>query len=114
MLQSTTPLPRSSCISPTLVSFPCPFLILDGSTLQLRDDFVNHVSRNIGEPEIAPTIAVRQLGMINSQQVQDRGVDIVYMHWFVDSLPAEIVSRAKRHAALDAPPASHMVNPCGL
>jgi hypothetical protein len=34
---------------------------------RLRDDFVNHVSRNISKPEIAATIAVRQLGVIDTQ-----------------------------------------------
>ena len=43
----------------------------------LRQDVVNHPSADIGQPELAALVAEGQSLMIQSQQVQDRRVQVV-------------------------------------
>src|SRR5579863_797438 len=67
----------------------------------LRDDVANHITRNIGQPEVAATVTVRKLCMVDSQQIENGGVNVVDMHRLVDHLPAEIIRRTVGHSALD-------------
>ena len=44
---------------------------------RLGEDFPHHFARHIGEPEIAAVEAVRQPFVIDPQEMQDRGVEII-------------------------------------
>src|SRR5579863_4814015 len=58
------------------------------STAMLRDDVVNHVSGNVREPEIAATVPICQLCMINTHEIENGCMQIVHVNAFVDALPA--------------------------
>src|SRR5688500_14999688 len=44
-----------------------------------REDLSDHFPRHVGQAEIAAAVAIRQLGVVDAQQVQDRGVDVVHV-----------------------------------
>ena len=63
---------------------------------------------NIGKA-IVPTLeAERQAGVIHPQQMQQRGVEIVYMHWVLDDIEAKFIGLPVHMAPRMPPPASHM------
>src|SRR5262249_6463894 len=68
----------------------------------LRNNLVNHVARNVREPEVAAAVTIGQLRVIDAEQVKDRRVQIVYVDRFLDGLEPEVVGRAVDRAALDA------------
>src|SRR5215472_11793868 len=72
------------------------------SQLVLRNDLVNHVSGNIGQPKVTTAVTIRQFCMVDSQQIQNSGMDIVHVDGLLDGFPPEIVGRSKRHPALDS------------
>src|SRR5262249_40437536 len=61
----------------------------------------NHVPMHIREPTVGAVVAKRQSFMINAQEVQDGGVQVVTIEGQVGT-PAPIVARAVRGASLDA------------
>src|SRR6202043_2273971 len=67
-----------------------------------RYDIVNHVPGHVGQPEIAAAVTVGQFGVIDAQQIQNCGVQVVHMDAFVDYFPAEIVRLPVDHSALHA------------
>ena len=78
----------------------------------LRQNSLHHVPRHVGQAEIAAAVAIGQLGVIDAQQMQDGGVQIVRMDGLVHRLEAEIVGRAvgrcrlslrRRPAAVEKP-----------
>src|SRR5262249_6049074 len=62
---------------------------------------VQNVAGHVRETEIAATVPVSQFSMIDAEQVQDRGMDIMHMDRFVDSLEAKVVRGSINGAALD-------------
>ena len=54
---------------------------------------MDYISRDIREAKIAPTIAVRELRVVDSQQVQNRGMDVMHMHRLLNRLPRTIKLR---------------------
>src|SRR6059058_4485486 len=45
----------------------------------LRDHLMNYVSRNVGKPELPPQVTVREPGVVESEQMQQRRLQIVYV-----------------------------------
>ncbi len=72
------------------------------------------LTSDIGQTEIAARIAIREPLVIESEQVEHRGVQIVDVHLVLDRVVAVIVGRAVGVTSLTPPPASHIVKPCGL
>ena len=57
---------------------------------------------HVGQAEVAAGVAVGELFVVEAQQVQDRGVQVVDVDLVLDRLEAELVGRAVDVAALDA------------
>ena len=57
---------------------------------------------HIGQTKIAARVAIGQLRVIEAQQSQNRGVQIMHMNRFVFGLETKFVGRAINRAALDA------------
>src|SRR5579883_2273823 len=53
----------------------------------------NHVAMDVGQPQVAAAVEVRQERMVEAQQMQDRGVQIVDLDLVLDGGLAEIVGR---------------------
>src|SRR2546427_406280 len=58
--------------------------------------------RHIRQPEIPPTELVRQPLVVETQQVQRRGVEIVDMHAVLDRVIADVVGGPVDEASLHA------------
>ena len=59
---------------------------------------MHHPSEDVGQAEIAPRIAIRQLLVIEPQLVQNGRMQIVHVHLARDRLMAELIGFAKRQA----------------
>ena len=57
----------------------------------LGDDPVGNIAADVRQSEIAPGIPIGQLGMIESQKVQNRGVQIVHVHTTLDGPISQFV-----------------------
>src|SRR6266571_1423057 len=68
----------------------------------LANDLWNQVAINIGEPHIAAVEPIGEFRVIQSQQVQHRGVKVVDGHHLLFRLQAEFVAGADHLPALDA------------
>lgn len=73
-----------------------------GSDESLRDDVVGDRAMDIGEAEVASGIAVGELLVIESHEVQDGRVKVVDVHAFVDGGEAEVVAGAVHATAFHA------------
>src|SRR5690349_17255101 len=62
---------------------------------------MQHIAGYVGEPEIAAAVTVRQFRVLDAEQVQDGGVDVVHVDRLLDGLEAEVVGSAVDRAALD-------------
>ena len=68
----------------------------------LNQNAFHQLAMNIGKA-IVPTLeAKRQAGVIDPQQMQQRGVEIVYMHWVLDDIEAKFIGLAMHMARSDA------------
>ena len=56
-------------------------------------------------------MAIDQLGVVDAQAVEDRGVDVVDVQAVFDGVEADLVGPADPVPALTPPPAIHMVKP---
>src|SRR5438105_1986424 len=70
--------------------------------IPLRDDVVDDGARDVREPEVAAAVPVRQLRVIDAEQVEDGRVQIVHVNRFLDGLEPEVVRRAVNRAAFHA------------
>jgi hypothetical protein len=68
----------------------------------LRQQFVHHSAVHVCQAEIASRVAVGKRFVVESQQVQHGGVNVVYMDRFLDSFPARLICRAVDVSPLDA------------
>src|SRR6266480_2287808 len=67
----------------------------------LNDDFFNHSSVNVRQPEIATGVAVRKFFVIETQEVQDGRVQVVHVDHIFGSLKPKFVGGTIDRAALD-------------
>src|SRR5215467_6268316 len=70
----------------------------------LSEDLLRHYAGDVGQPEVAATEAVGQLLVIEAEQVENRGVEIVNVHPVLHRVIADIIGRSVNEARLDAAP----------
>jgi hypothetical protein len=58
---------------------------------ELAYDVMHYVAGDIGEAKIPTAVAVSQLGVIHTEQVEGGGVEIVNVDGLIDGLEAEVV-----------------------
>jgi hypothetical protein len=61
-----------------------------------RQDVVDHMSMHIGQPTVDARRAKRQSQMVDAEQVQDRGMQVVTIGGSFSSLIAQLVALAVR------------------
>ena len=57
---------------------------------------------HIGQPEVSPGVSVREPRVIEAEQVQDRGMQVVDVHRVFDGLVAELIGGTVDDAPLDS------------
>jgi hypothetical protein len=62
----------------------------------------DNLAANVGQPEVAPEMAVRQPLVVQAEAVEDGGLQIVDMHAILHNLQAEFVRLADDLSAFDA------------
>ena len=68
----------------------------------LHHDFLHSFTViNTGQPHVQPLELVRQLQMVQSEQVQQRRLEIVDMNRILDDVPTDLVGLAEHLPALD-------------
>src|SRR5437899_12783720 len=70
--------------------------------MRLGHHFLDHAACHVREPEIAPRVAESQSRMVDAEQVQDGGMEVVEVHGVGNDLNAVVVGPAIRSAAFDA------------
>ena len=65
---------------------------------------------HVGEAEVAALETVGEFLVIEAEEVEERGVEVVDVDFVFDDAEAEFVGRAEDGAAFTPPPASHTVN----
>ena len=69
------------------------------------------VAADVGQPLVAALEEVRQLAVVEAEELEDRGVEVVDVHAVLDGAEAELVGGADRLPPLTPPPASQVVKP---
>ena len=67
-----------------------------------RENLLHYVPGHVGQPEVTALEAVDQFPVIDAQQVQQRGVEVVHVEDVFDRFVAEFVGGAVSDPALDA------------
>src|SRR5262249_32264088 len=67
----------------------------------LSQQFINNQPVNVGQTEIAPLKTISQFLVIESEQLQDRRVQIVNVYPVLDGVETELVSLTDRDAGFD-------------
>ena len=81
----------AKCPSPVRL---CPAIRssqLDRSLSQSRQNVAHNFACHIGQPEIAAGVAVGELGVVEAQEMEDRGVEVVDVNRVLDHAGAELV-----------------------
>src|SRR5665213_1319084 len=68
----------------------------------LGHDVMDDLPGSVGQSEITPAVGIRELQVIDAEQIQNGGVQIVHVGRFLDSFVAEVIRGAVGDAALDA------------
>ena len=76
---------------------------------QLRNDRMKHFAADVGQPKTTAVVLVRQASVVDAQQMQNCGVQIIDVHLVDGCLVTDLVRFAVGRAAFD--PASSQ--PCG-
>ena len=77
---------------------PCVMIGLGGVFVEVFDD----VAVDVGEAEVAAGVAVGELFVIDAEQVEDGGVEVVDVHSIFNGVESDFVSGADDLSALDA------------
>src|SRR5215510_13544803 len=67
---------------------------------QLSQNLMRNVTVHVSQPKVAAAIEVREPRVVDSQQMQDRGVQIVDVHPVFDRIVANLVRAAISDATL--------------
>ena len=62
--------------------------------VSLRQDVPHNLAVHVGQAEVSAGVAVGEPGVVEAQQVQDRGVQVVDVDGFLDGPVAELVGGA--------------------
>src|ERR1700733_6254672 len=68
----------------------------------LCDDVMDHLAGRIGKPEVAPAVSIGQLQMVDAEQIENGGGQVVHVNRLLNGLVSEVVGGAVCHAALDS------------
>ena len=74
---------------------------LDTVPNSLRDDLRNQLTVNVSEPHVSTVIAIGQIRVVHTEQMQHRRMEIVRRYTLFRGLVAELVTRADDLPALD-------------
>ena len=66
---------------------------------------------HVGQAEVAAGVAISETFVVEAQQVEQRGVQVVYADAVLYGAEAELVGGSVCHPPRMPPPASHMVKP---
>src|SRR5439155_10133947 len=64
-------------------------------------DILDDIPRDVGQPEVAATVTVRELRVLDSHQIKDGCVYVADVDRFLDSLETEVVGCSVYRASLD-------------
>src|SRR5262245_4878338 len=64
--------------------------------------FLDHFAANVCQPEIASLESVRDICMVQSKQVENRGMEVVHVHRVLRDAPPDFVRLADDLSALHA------------
>src|SRR5262245_46966414 len=67
----------------------------------LGDDILHDIARDVGEPEISSVESVRQLRVLDSEQMQDRGVEVIHADAIYGRLVPDLIRLAVVESTLD-------------
>src|SRR5207249_2153427 len=67
-----------------------------------RQDFANDFAGDVGEAEVAAVEAVGETGVVEAEEVQDGGVEVVDVDGVLDDAPAKVVGLADDLPTFDA------------
>src|SRR6267143_319856 len=67
-----------------------------------RQDFLDHLSMDVRESPVAAIVAVGQFFMVDTEQVKNRGMQVVTIGLARNRLPGPLVALAVGDAAFDA------------
>ena len=62
---------------------------------------MDDVAVDVGETEVAARVAVRQFGVVKSEEVQDSGVKVMDMYWILLSFEPKLIGRSVNGSSLD-------------
>ena len=104
---------KAFACSPTAATYgfikqPCSVVLKLCKSMQVsfglksRHNRANHIPMHVGQPSLNPVVIKRQPGVIDSKQVQDRGVKIMHVHGILGRLPANLVGSAIGHTVPQA------------
>lgn len=68
----------------------------------LRQDWLDHLAMNVGQPEVTSCIAESEFVVLKTQQMQQRRMQVVHMHTIHFRAKSKLVRRAVNRTALDA------------
>ena len=68
---------------------------------RLGQDLLHDIAVNIGEAEVTAGVAVGELLVVDSEDVEDGGMEVVHMHFVLLGIVAEIVGGAVAVARFD-------------
>ena len=71
--------------------------------MDLGEDFVDDVALDVGEAEVAAGVAVGEFFVIETEEMEDGGVEVVDVDAVLGGLESEVVGGAVDVAAFDAP-----------
>src|SRR5205823_4033476 len=71
-------------------------------TILLCQEFLHHFSRHVSQAEVAALEFVSELSVIEAEELQDRGVQVVDVDGILDDVPAEFIGLAEDGAGFDA------------
>src|SRR4051812_28955985 len=85
--------PRPGAASPTLAA--------------LRQERLEHVSRDVGQAEVATLVSCHEPPVVETEGVQYGGLDVVDVGRVLDDVPAPLVGLAVRETAAEAAAGEH-------
>ena len=71
-------------------------------TADLGEDFADDLAGDVGQAEVAAAVAEGQALVVEAEEVEDRGVEVVHVDLVLHGLVPELVGRAEREAGLHA------------
>jgi hypothetical protein len=69
----------------------------------LSENVCNHVSGNVGETVIAPLLTPGESLVVQSELVQDCGIEVMDVDRFIHGSKSKLIRRAIRHTSFDSP-----------